>query len=168
MCLPSVVWVLLWLCWRLEYCVYGLFEYRLVRLLSVTSRLWLSVWLMNWSMLRRVHRTVTLSRRRTRLSVWQRLTDKKYYEYDTVSMVDGLRVFVLTENRWVWMASVVLYWGKSQYRFERNEISSLRVLKEEVSVEYESVCWWSRNWQESNWNVLNYSSRVKYYELKQT
>ena len=38
------------------------------------------------------------------------------------------------------MASVVLYWGKSQYRFERNEISSLSVLKEEVSVEYESVC----------------------------
>ena len=38
------------------------------------------------------------------------------------------------------MASVGLYWGQSQSRFERNELSSLRVLKEEVSVEYESVC----------------------------
>lgn len=28
-------------------CVYGLFESRLVKLLSVTSRRWLSVWLMN-------------------------------------------------------------------------------------------------------------------------
>lgn len=79
-------------------------------------------------MLRRVLRTATQSRRRTRLSVLRRRTDKFLLYLSGSMVVNRMEVSCLFAQSLL-MSNVKIVWGSDEIVFNRSEIKSLEELK---------------------------------------